>query len=91
MEKNYKENYVLGILGSLIGAIIATIPWVLMYIYGKAILSALAILVAFGAFYGYKLCHGPINKKLLIIIVLVSVCSNIYSNLGYYSSMSTSQ
>jgi len=68
-----KKNYVLGILGSLVGAMVATIPWILVYVYGNMMLSLLAILIAFGAFYGYKLCHGPVNKKLPIVIVVISV------------------
>ena len=58
------KNYVLGVIGSIIGALIATLPWILMYIYGEMMLSLLAILIAFGAFYGYKLFKGKIDKKL---------------------------
>ena len=35
--------------------------------------SLLAILIAFGAFYGYKLFKGKIDKKLPIIISVVSI------------------
>lgn len=67
------KNYVLGVIGSIIGALIATLPWILMYIYGEMMLSLLAILIAFGAFYGYKLFKGKIDKKLPIIISVVSI------------------
>lgn len=40
------KNYVLGILGGLLGGIVAAIPWVLMYVYGGYILSILAALIA---------------------------------------------
>ena len=32
------KNYVLGVIGSIIGALIATLPWILMYIYGEMML-----------------------------------------------------
>lgn len=67
------KNYVLGVIGSIIGALIATLPWILMYIYGEMMISLLAILIAFGAFYGYKLFKGKIDKKLPIIISVVSI------------------
>lgn len=67
------KNYILGVVGSIIGALIATLPWILMYIYGEMMLSLLAILIAFGAFYGYKLFKGKIDKKLPIIVSVVSI------------------
>ena len=35
------KNYVLGIIGGLIGGFIASNPWILMYVYGNMILSLL--------------------------------------------------
>ena len=49
-----KTSYFTGIIGALIGGIIASIPWVLVYVYGNMMLSLLAVLIAAGEFYGYK-------------------------------------
>lgn len=70
-----KKNYFSGILGALVGGLIATIPWILTYVYANMIYSILAIFVAMGALKGYQLCKGKIDKKLSTIITLVSLVS----------------
>lgn len=71
MEEN--KNYVTGIMGALIGGLVASIPWILMYVYGEMILSLLAIIIAMGALKGYQLLKGKIDEKLPMIIIVVSV------------------
>ena len=68
-----KKNYILGIIGGLLGGIVASIPWILVYVYGNYILSLLATLIAFGVFYGYKLFKGPKTDKLPILIIIFSL------------------
>lgn len=67
------KHYLLGTLGALIGALVASIPWILMYVYGNMILSALAILIAIGALKGYQIFKGTIDKKLPVIISVISL------------------
>lgn len=69
------KNYVLGIIGALLGGIIATIPWILIYIYGNMMLSALAIIIAWAALKGYRLFKGKEDKRLPMIIAIVSIIS----------------
>jgi len=69
------KNYVLGIIGALIGGLVATIPWVLIYIYGNMMLSALAIIIAWAALKGYRLFKGKEDKRLPLIITIVSIIS----------------
>ena len=47
-EKSVKCSYLTGILGAIVGGAIATIPWVLVYIYGEMMFSILAVLIAAG-------------------------------------------
>lgn len=68
-----KKSYITGIIGGLIGGFIATIPWVLMYVYGNMILAVLSIIIAIGVLKGYQLFNGKVNKSLPVIIVLISV------------------
>lgn len=68
-----KKNYFTGIIGALIGAIVCSLPWILIYIYGGWILSILAALVAFGAFKGYKILGGKVTKNTWIIIATCSI------------------
>ncbi len=70
-----KNNYVLATLGAFVGAMIATIPWILVYIYGNMMFSALAIIIAFVALKGYQLCKGGQTRLLPVIITIVSLLS----------------
>lgn len=80
MEKK-NENLFLGIVGGCIGGAIATIPWVVMYVYGNMILSLLAIIIAMGVLFGYKKFHGPMNKSLPWIIAIISVVAVVIATL----------
>lgn len=73
IKKEENRRYLTGILGAIIGGIIATIPWILMYVYGNVMLSILAAIIAGGEFLGYKICKGKIDKKLPIIIMVIAV------------------
>lgn len=71
--KTKQGSYVTGIIGAIIGGLIATIPWVLAYVYGGMMLSILATLIAAGEFYGYKICKGRVNKALPIILMILAI------------------
>ena len=72
MEEKVKKRYVIGTFGALIGAFIGTIPWILAYVFGDVIYALLSIVIVIGAFYGYKITKAKINKKLPIILSIVS-------------------
>lgn len=67
------KNYVLGIIGALVGGFLFAIPWVLLYVYGEFMLSLLAALIAFGALKGYQLCKGEVNKTTPMVITIISL------------------
>lgn len=79
--KTSPKNFALGTLGALIGAFVASIPWILMYVYGNMILSALAIIVAIGALKGYQILKGPIDKKLPVVISITSLLAVVVATL----------
>lgn len=66
-------NLALGIVGACIGGMIATIPWVLCYVYMQMILSILAILVALGAIKGYEIMGGKTTKYTWLVIAIISI------------------
>lgn len=67
------KNYVLGILGGLVGGLITAVPWVLMYVYGGYILSILAMFIAVGFIFCYRKCKGPITKATPWIVGVSSI------------------
>ena len=73
LKKVNKLNYITGILGAIVGGFIGAVPWILAYIYGNMMIAVLAIFIAGGAYYGYKLCKGKVTKNLPIIIMLISI------------------
>ncbi|MCI8498103.1 MAG: hypothetical protein HFG33_01705 [Bacilli bacterium] len=74
MEK--KDNgYILPTLGALVGGLVATLPWILSYVYAETMWSILAIFIAIVALKGYQLLHGKVDKKLPFIILAVSLIS----------------
>lgn len=70
-----KKSYFKGIVGALLGGVVASIPWVLLYVYGNMIFSFLAYFVAIAALKGYQLFKGKEDDKLHIIISAVSLIS----------------
>ena len=75
MENEVKNNYLLGIIGALIGAFIGAIPWILMYIFGNMMYAIITILIVICSFYGYKITKAKIDKKLPIILSTASFIS----------------
>lgn len=72
-ETKAKGSYLAGIAGAIIGGAIGAIPWILVYIYGNMMLSLLAVLIAAGEFYGYKLLKGKMTKLTPAIIMIIAV------------------
>lgn len=68
MNKNIK-----GIIGALLGALIFSIPWVIVYVYLNYILSILALLIAYGSLLFYKKFGGIITKKTSVLITISSL------------------
>ena len=70
-----ENNRLIAIVFSLIGGLIGTIPWVLVYVYGNMIVALLALIIAVAAWKGYNLAKGKIDKYVPTIIVAISVIS----------------
>lgn len=69
------NSYFTGIICALIGGLIATIPWILTYVYANMILSVLAVIIALCAYKGYQLGKGKMSSKVPIIISIISIIS----------------
>ncbi len=73
MEKAEQNgNYAVAVLGAVVGGIIGTLPWVLCYVYADMMYSILSVLIPICAFKGFQICKGKVDRKLLIILGLIS-------------------
>jgi len=66
-------KYFRGIIGAIIGAFIASLPWLLMYVYGGWIIALLALPIAIAAEFGYRKMKGEPTKHLALIIAIITV------------------
>lgn len=71
MEK--ENNYILGIIGAFVGGLIASLPWIICYVYLDMLWSLLALFIAMGALKGYQILGGKEDKKLPLIIAIISI------------------
>ncbi len=71
MERK-ENNCLVGIIGAIIGGMIATLPWILCYVYANMMYAILTVIVAMGALKGYQLLKGKVDKKLPVIIAVIS-------------------
>ncbi len=73
MEKAERNNsYVIAIVGAVVGGLIGTLPWILCYVYANMMYSILSVFIPICAFKGFQLLKGRIDKKLPIIIGVIS-------------------
>ena len=62
-----------GIIGGVIGGLVAALPWLIIYVYLNWLFSIAALPIALGVNYGYRKLGGEVNKKLPFIIGILSV------------------
>ena len=73
IKKESKENYIMGVIGCILGGIVGAIPWLFAYFFGNVIIAIFSVFIAFAAFYGYKLFKGKVSKSLPVIISIVTI------------------
>ena len=75
------NGYLFGIIGSILGGLVASLPWIIMYVYVEMMWSFIAFLIGYGAFLGYKLFKGKMDIKVPYIIGIVSIIVIIFTTL----------
>lgn len=81
MKPENNNGYLLGILGAVLGGLVASLPWIIMYVYLEMMWSFMAFLIGYGAFLGYKLFKGKMDIKVPYIIGVVSIVVIIFTTL----------
>lgn len=67
-----KGNYLTGLIGAILGAIVGSIPTILL-LAANWIIAVACALIPLGAYYGYKLFRGKMNKAVLAFVLPVSL------------------
>lgn len=65
-------NYALGTIGAIIGALIGSIPTILLILLINRISAWLYALIPLVAYFGYKLLKGKMTKGVVIPVVIIS-------------------
>ena len=63
-------SYVTGLIGALAGGFVGAIPTILGIYFLEMIWSLLFALIPLGAYYGYKLCRGRMNRFALAAVLI---------------------
>ena len=79
--KNSEGNYISGIIGAILGGLVASIPWIIMYVYLEMMWSFMALIIGYGAFLGYKMFKGKMDIKVPYIIGIISILVIIFTTL----------
>ena len=73
-RKPRKGSYILGTIGAVLGGLVATLPWILTYIFAQnLVIPVLATLIPVGAFLGYKIFGGKVKKGFGPIVSIISI------------------
>ncbi len=66
------KRYIIASIGGLIGGILFSLPWLLIFTFSSISLPFLAFLIAPGVNKWYRLFKGRVNKKLLKFVIVIS-------------------
>lgn len=70
---NLNGNYLTGWIGALLGAVVGLIPTLLLAWFANLISAWLCALVPLGAYYGYKLLRGKMDRMATVATVIASL------------------
>ncbi len=74
-ENQQNGSYLTGTLGALLGALVGTIPTILLLLLSDTISAFLFALVPLAAMFGYRLFKGKSDTVSIVIIVIISILS----------------
>lgn len=72
-QNELNGSYGLGFIGAVLGGLVGAIPNIALAVFMNVISWWLCALIPLGAYYGYKLLRGRMNKVALLMTILVSV------------------
>lgn len=73
-KKKRKGSYLLGNIGAILGGAVATLPWILAYIFAShMVIPLFATFIPVGTYLGYKIFNGKTKKLFPVIITIISL------------------
>lgn len=83
-SKNTKNNYLLGFLGSVLGALVGSVLWIIIGLLGF-IASIAGAAISYCAFKGYSLFKGKLTKKGIVLNIVAIIIAFIFAQyIGLY-------
>jgi len=80
-EYEQQENrYLEGTFGAIIGALIGSIPWILVSMFTNFYAGILAVVIGYSAYFFYKKFGGKVTSKTKIIITFVTLLGILFTN-----------
>lgn len=70
-----QKNYAPGALGTLLGGMVASVPWIVVQIFLERIAAILGYLIGVGAFRGYTLLGGRMGRATRWIVAAAALLS----------------
>lgn len=84
-KNKLKGNYLLGIIGAILGTVVGMIPSVLTVIFNDTEYAALFALMPICAYFGYKFFGGRMNKAAIIVTVIMAILGVYMLEFSLYS------
>ncbi len=79
------SGYFTGFIGALLGAVVGTVPWILVAIFAELYVGWLGFLIGWASLFGYKLLKGVKNRGYaLTIIFACSILCILLAQFGMY-------
>ena len=72
-DGEFSGSYLTGIIGALLGAIVGTLPNLLLIVFLQRVFALAMCLIPICAYYGYKLFGGKRNKFAIVISIVMAV------------------
>ncbi len=80
-NENEGSSRILGIVGAILGAIVGSIPALLLLMFANRLSAWLYALIPLGSYYGYKLLKGKMDKAVLPIVIICTLLSTVFAEL----------
>lgn len=80
-EERTAGSEIRGFIGAVLGALVCSIPWIIVYLLGYQ-MALLGVLIAFGAAFGHKLLGGKAGVGRVVSIIIATAIATVVAIFG---------